>query len=870
MASFANPLRRIWARSQALIPLSSGTLTNLDGASDGEFHGQREHNTTSQQHLNEGLPTGNGIAPPVPRQHAQASILQQYGQPPQQVAASPNAFGRDEGLGFGEVSKELGDKAQDRYGTETPQHHVRPSTAFVPTTSSEHILVNGHARDSGSLNTSANASKEIHVKQEPAVGGINDHDIFAEFTHQESDDDDTRMSTDNEGGPKSTHVVVNQNLYDTPLDKQEPGVEEQPHRNTVERAGSVDSVTSTTHNKGKSLSTALDQALTTSAVEVAILPKAELEKSDVSGSFDQHILSILPLSRKATSTYRSSIENHGLAPQQPESSPHIDNVSPRSLSADSVLGPQRPIPNEDAWSLQDVDLSNLRAQQWQKQWQQQQQQQQQNTLYGADVLTAGQMHTNPRLLHDPMSVQRQQSTYAMQPGPNAQYSTSTQYPSPISGSQHGQVHPYLMVPGHVSSPSMQYGPGYGYPPAQAYSTHRPIDQQMLVAGQEATKTELSDDDEPLVTRAPRHCSPSANYGSRSPFVTVGPQSTQQQTASSVSTDPTKTTTKPTASGGKANSAIELSEDDEPISWKLPTYEVTYQPPATPADLPSAKISIPRLIREDVLLSPDHAEQEAQLFQHVFLPAQRALSTPDPEPAHAVLNFHTIAVMVLEAFVQFEIGDEMGRGYGFHGGHAAQRPLGTSTAADDEEPLRTRSARDANVDDIFFAVVDRWRAGMESGKETLRLIRGCQEFCDVALDVVYFVKEQGLVQPEVRRRKERKDKGVARGPRGGGGAGAGSAGAGAGGGGSGAGAGSATTNINLKEKPTPKRKIDALSNKLGTATELQGRKKVKTEAKSTMSKPKPKAQSKVKTKAKAKAKASASSSVGVTVLSARRK
>ncbi|KAF2125510.1 hypothetical protein P153DRAFT_370170 [Dothidotthia symphoricarpi CBS 119687] len=52
--------------------------------------------------------------------------------------------------------------------------------------------------------------------------------------------------------------------------------------------------------------------------------------------------------------------------------------------------------------------------------------------------------------------------------------------------------------------------------------------------------------------------------------------------------------------------------------------------------------------------------------------------------------------------------------------------------------------------------------MESNKQPLKLIRGSQEFCDVALDVIYYIKEFGLLRPEPKARKERSDKGVPRG------------------------------------------------------------------------------------------------------------
>lgn len=196
---------------------------------------------------------------------------------------------------------------------------------------------------------------------------------------------------------------------------------------------------------------------------------------------------------------------------------------------------------------------------------------------------------------------------------------------------------------------------------------------------------------------------------------------------------------------------------EEISWKLPQFEIQYQPPTDKEDLPSAKVSIPNLVREEVILSPDHADQELHLLLNLFLPSQQALTTPDPAPAHAVLNFHTIALMVIEAYVQFEIGDELGFGL-THSPEARQR------GPEAETYERVRDAKDADVDEVFFEVVDRWRAGMQSNKKPLKLIRGAQEFCDVALDVIYYIKEHGLLRPEPKVRKERSDKGVPRGPK----------------------------------------------------------------------------------------------------------
>ena len=64
-------------------------------------------------------------------------------------------------------------------------------------------------------------------------------------------------------------------------------------------------------------------------------------------------------------------------------------------------------------------------------------------------------------------------------------------------------------------------------------------------------------------------------------------------------------------------------------------------------------------------------------------------------------------MVLDEFTQFEIGDLVS---------SAKRKKPDSDfhqhdESDEEEPVRHHKAKDADVDEIFFAVVDRWRVGM---------------------------------------------------------------------------------------------------------------------------------------------------------------
>ena len=189
-----------------------------------------------------------------------------------------------------------------------------------------------------------------------------------------------------------------------------------------------------------------------------------------------------------------------------------------------------------------------------------------------------------------------------------------------------------------------------------------------------------------------------------------------------------------------------------IDWALPQYEANFEPGPTKHDPTVAKVSIPGIVREEIFLSPDHAEQETHLLLHIFLPNQERLETPDTNPAIAILNFHTVAVMVIEAFVQFEIGDEYGLGRGHW--HTDHDEDGVA------EYQRVRDAKDADPDDIFFAVIDRWRAGLESNKQPSKLIRGTQEFCDIALDIIYYIRDNGLLKE--RQRAERSDKGVKRG------------------------------------------------------------------------------------------------------------
>ncbi|KAI8933183.1 hypothetical protein NX059_009821 [Plenodomus lindquistii] len=301
------------------------------------------------------------------------------------------------------------------------------------------------------------------------------------------------------------------------------------------------------------------------------------------------------------------------------------------------------------------------------------------------------------------------------------------YPGPI---------PHNMAPaqypsnGYVpqASSSMLYDPMGPMTPDQYHlmlratelQSHRntlPDQTQRQYFQDQAMHSESNSDDLPMISQSrPR---PSAQH-----------QEPKQPT--------TNTNTNTTATHPNPNPESS-SSTSSPFDFALPPYEIQPQPPLKKDDVPRAKISIPGLIREELLLSPDHAAQELHLLCTLFLPTQEALPTPDPEPAVAVLNFHTIALMVIEAYVQFEIGDEFGTGRGhWHNEHDHD---------DEGEYVRLRDAKDADPNEIFFAVIDRWRAGIESGRKGVGLIRGAQEFCDVALDVIYYVKENGLLRVE---------------------------------------------------------------------------------------------------------------------------
>jgi hypothetical protein len=344
-------------------------------------------------------------------------------------------------------------------------------------------------------------------------------------------------------------------------------------------------------------------------------------------------------------------------------------------------------------------------------------------------------------------------------------------------------YPYL--PEYPPLPVSQYekpAQPLGPPPSNIWPPcPHPLPSQSNIQRHEATHGQLNadnaaegtDDDEPLrtrVTRRPSMVSESISGNSSPDFEPlqrgrkqavggdpevefVGPKSKQKSSKiPPLKKAPPKRPTAPQSAPPHNTAQIESSLVDS-IDWKLPEYEAVYTPAPTKNDHAMAKVSIPGLVREELVLSPDHAEQEVHLLLNIFIPSQKALANPDPSPALAILNFHTIAVMVIEAYVQYEIGDEFGTGRGhWHDTH----DMG------DGEYERLRDAKDADPDEIFFAVIDRWRAAMESSKEPAKMIRGAQEFCDTALDIVYYIKEHGLLAQKTR--AERSDKGVKRGAR----------------------------------------------------------------------------------------------------------
>lgn len=195
-------------------------------------------------------------------------------------------------------------------------------------------------------------------------------------------------------------------------------------------------------------------------------------------------------------------------------------------------------------------------------------------------------------------------------------------------------------------------------------------------------------------------------------------------------------------------ATEATPSDE-ISFKLPPYNVELVPQKAADDSPEVKVSLPGMPREVLILTVDHGFQEFHLLENLFIPGQQSLSAPPTadESRYALLNFHTVATMVLESYAVHEEGD------------VVTEVIDKATG--NQVKLTEGDVRQATLDEIFFATMDRWRVGLadESLKPSYKMIRGVQEFCDIALDIIYYLEENGFVEGELKVRKERRDKGI---------------------------------------------------------------------------------------------------------------
>ncbi|KAF1928399.1 uncharacterized protein M421DRAFT_392176 [Didymella exigua CBS 183.55] len=839
MAGFANSMRSLLSRGQPSSNWTPGSIARFDGMGDSHNHPQQQHCGTSlQQAIHNGSAAADDSVPPLPGPYeatgqdytCQPAIPHKCSQPVQRFAVEQG----------GEDSDHMSDTVQELEQTEqelirqVSSRTVTAQPSEAPTPSS-HIV--NHSRAIQLQDTVNLESAEVQVKHGPAIEEHEDHDMFAEFTNEDFHEGGAQPSMQIQRRSKSTDLRV----PTAPSIKQEPESESLLCINVTERVENVDSANTSGRSMFEDSAAMPDdppQALAFGTQEPSIQAglfrggfKSERLQSQVphgqvthAGVFQQ----------KYAHDPRQSITDSQMQPN--------NGKDLRSSSVDSVLGIRRHSSEDKTSLLGGTDLlanTQLLAQQWQ----------QRQKLCATGNLTANAVQARPGLLHSPRPTQDQSvlqvvpavqppqdissyppsPTYWQRQSSSVSQNSNLQRPACTPATQHGQSQSSWLISGWHFDQIMPQAP-----PSDLSKTQNSLPQGSVSSGciteiQNKGTLEASDDDEPLATRVPRHRS-----------TTAGPMlaSSQLPAHSNSMSESAAAQPKPRIPNIKQDSAIKLLDDDdedtaEPISWKLPEFEVTYHPPAAANDLPMAKVSIlgsgssENLVRSEVALTEDHALNEMELFLNVFLPAQRALQTPDPEPAHAVINFHTISVMVLEAFVQYEIGDEMGRGYGFHGGNVSNQALRPSPSSSNGEIVRTRSAKDADVDEIFFAVIDRWRAGSISGKGTLKLIRGVQEFCDIALDVIYHVKEHGLNQPGPKQRKERSDKGVKRGPRGG------------------------TQETETKGKATGKRKADAVEcsapAKKGKVNEVPVHKKAKTEVKKTpakkaLSKTKPKVNS----------------------------
>lgn len=738
MEPFTNPLPHTWSEEQALEVAVPGLIAHLDGASDGESHGQQSQTPIPQQQPFDSSASSH-MAPPGIAEQARVPILNDD-LPEHMQLDTRNSL---------PIVQEAQMTDGQQYDN-TMQHF--PSQAI-------------NSQTSGPVSKNLNpvnlvhmpsiplaATRETEVKQELATDY---HDVFAAFTNEASHEEE---NAETEQGSNDVSGAVDRVPIPASI-KLEPDIGSQVN---PRRAKTVNFAVGSNHDIPKVHAAApLPEFLSRNDNFHSGAHLAETE------AFPKRIRPVTPEPHEIGTRVRfTQSESPSMAAARDDTTQinfeqwvqasiqqSIDyQASPLPDGRQRLMGPveqsQQHGTTRAASSLSEMALMPVNDDRSAQLWQQRVQ------LLNTNPAFAEQIH---RMVHGPLPqfdhVKGQHITGSSNfTGPSGPSNLQSSNPSQRFSTSQPRV-------------STSYN---GHLPHQPLSSHLPHAH-------------------PLAQRIPSDHGASLqmsnpNWPTGYPFTSAGPidpHNTQVHEEDVEMSDQSQALTIDKGSGDldiSADSVIggrddlkDASDNDasnaEPISWKLPSFEITYHGPEKPNDNHEAAVSIPNLVREHVVLTDDHHRQEMQLFLEVFLPAQRALQTPDPQPAHSVINFHTISVMVLEAFVQWEIGDELGRGYGFHGGNTAMRP--PPQGKEDDEPERIRSATDADVDEIFFSVVDRWRAGMLSDKGTFKLIRGCQEFCDIALDVIHFVKEHGLLSPEEKKKKkERSDKGSVRVPKGG--------------------------------------------------------------------------------------------------------
>lgn len=863
MAPFSNAFRHLWNCGLPSAAPMTDSIANLDGTIEDGTGSQLTSESLPQQQdsgtlsFNDLLPASQQYRATAVENAQVATDRQQHQQPTQKLAVPQNTSDQDYSHSLDEAVHRRGSGSDN--GSSAQQIASRTVTAPPSGAPASHSCTDDHLKTCQPSNAPAIMGTEVPVKEVLVTQDLDHHDVFAEFTNQGYHDDDcgSKQPFHNSGTP------TNETTANSPSIKPERDIEAQISVDTTTSPETVAPPSTADQDVAAASSTTQDQPsaslatrTATNALDDSMVAPSETSEAALhlaqNTKFVGEPVSAPTLEPPQPAVISGpdmqySFEQFAQAPQQPVD---VSHTASHADSADSVVSPGRHSSEEAASSPGGLDLE-ANAQFLAQQWSQRQ------SLFKMGMLTSEAVQADPSLLHSPVPNRQQQDESAPYPwknalhrqriAPEASTERSNMYAPPLHARQqnsnpvyHGhlqhpaypmmapvsQLYPQWMPTGFVPN-SLPHPPAQCYRPTQVHPTHG-LAKPQCVTEVKQEELDLSDDDEPLVTRAPRHRSMTA-----SPTIPASVLQPVEASAKGPTPQNAANASVSRVRGDPVNAPSDDSDEEaaEPISWKLPDFEATYYPPSKADEMPVAKVSIPNLVREEVALTEDHDKQEMQLFIDVFLPAQQALQAPDPEPAHAVLNFHTISVMVLEAFVQYEIGDEMGRGYGFHSGNVEGARRRPTPSASDEEPTRTRSAKDADVDEIFFAVIDRWRAGLLSNKGTLKQIRGCQEFCDIALDVIHYVKEHGLLLPEPKKRKTRSDKGVARGPR------------------DGAKEKGEKEN-NGKGKTTAKRKAGAVEGnaakkgtKFGKAHEVPVRKKAKVEPKEAKPKAKSKAQSK---------------------------